>query len=78
MTMLGRGNDGMSTAIIQDSQGTPFSQTSQEANKHTYSAVLLWLSMKGNFRNHVMLPWLLEQSKVPSTMWQRLSGAKDT
>ncbi len=73
MTILGHGNDGTSTAIIQDSQGTSFSQTSQEANKHTYSAVLPWLSVKGDFCDHVMLPWLLEQSKVPSTMWQRLS-----
>jgi hypothetical protein len=67
MTMLGHGNDGTSTAIIQDSKGTSFSQTSQEADKHLYSAVLPWLSMKGDFCNHVMLPWLPEQSKVPST-----------
>jgi hypothetical protein len=78
MTMLGCGNDGTSTAFIQDSQGTSFSQTSQEANEHTYSAVLPWLSVKGDFHDHVMLPWLLEQSKVPSTTWQRLSGAKST
>jgi hypothetical protein len=78
MTMPGHGNDETSTETIQDSQGTSFSQTSQEANKHTYSAVLPWLSVKGYFCNHVMLPWLLEQSKVPSTTWQRLSGAKDT
>ncbi len=78
MTVLGRGNNGTSTAIIQDSQGTSFSQTSQETNEHTYSAVSPWLSMKGDFCAHVMLHWLLEQSKVPSTTWQRLSGAKDT
>jgi hypothetical protein len=49
MTMLGCGNNGTSTAIIQDSQGTSFSQTSQEANEHTYSAVLPWMSVKGVF-----------------------------
>jgi hypothetical protein len=78
MTMLGRGEGGMSTATKQDSLGISSSQTSPKTNKPTYSAVSLQLSVKGDFLDHVMLPWLLEQLKLPSTTWQQNSGVKDT
>ena len=78
MTMLGHGNGGMSTATKQDSLGISSSRTSPETNEPTYSADLLGLSVKGDSLNHVVLPWLLEQSKLPSTTWQQNSGVKDT
>jgi len=33
--------------------------------------------VKGNFLNHVMLPWLKAQSQIPSTMWLWSSAKRD-
>ena len=58
-TTLGRGKDGSPTAIPQDSHEMCSSLISQNSNESTLLAVLPWLSMRGNFCDQVMLPWLL-------------------
>jgi len=78
LTTLGRGDDGSNTVTKQDLQGISSSQISKGMREQIFSAVSPRLSMKGDFRDHVMLPWLLEQSKVPSATWQRPSGVKAT
>jgi hypothetical protein len=78
MTTLGCGKDGSNTATPQDSQEMSSLQTSMNNNKHTFSAVLPWLSVKGDFRDQVMLVWLLAQSQVPSTTWQHPLGVTVT
>jgi hypothetical protein len=78
MTTLGCGKDGPNTATPQDSQGMSSLQTTMNNNKHTYLAVFPWLSMKGDFCDQGMLPWLLVQSHVRSTKWQQPLGVTVT
>ncbi len=74
MTTLGCGKDGCLTSIPQNSQEMSSSPISQNNKEPIFSAVLPWLSVKGNFRDQVMLPWLVAQSSVPSITWQRPLG----
>ncbi len=78
MTTLGHGKDGSNTTTPQDSQEMYSLQTLMNNNEHTFSAVLPWLFVKGDFCNQVLLPWLLAQSHVPSTTWQQPLGVTIT
>ncbi len=40
--------------------------------------LLLWLCIKGNFCNSVMLPWLKAHLQIPSMQWLKPSGKMDT
>ncbi len=73
-TNLGRGIVTPSTAKASDSETTSSSKTYAELTESKSSEVSPWLCVKGNFLNHVMLPWLKAQSQIPSTMWLRSSG----
>ena len=77
-TKLGRGTATQSTAEALDSETTCFSKTCQKPTELKSSEVSPWLCVKGDFRDHVMLPWLRAQSLIPSTMWLRSSGKTDT
>jgi hypothetical protein len=57
-----------------DSQVTPSSTSSTEANATTSCAALPWLCVKGDFQDHLMSDWLKAQSTVPSRMFARPSG----
>jgi hypothetical protein len=78
MTTLGRGKDGCPTATPQDSQVMSSSLISPNSKEPTFSAVLPWLSVTGDFCNQVMLPWLVAQSSVPSITWQWPLGVMAT
>jgi hypothetical protein len=73
-TNLGCGIVTPSTAKASDSETTSSSKTCAELTESKSSEVLLWLCVKGNFLDHVMLPWLKTQSQIPSTMWLQSSG----
>jgi len=75
---LGRGTATQNTANPSDLETTFSSKTCPEPTKSKSSEVLPWLCVKGNFLNHVMLPWLKAQSQIPSTMWLRYSGETGT
>jgi hypothetical protein len=77
-TKLGRGTATQSTAEASDSETTFSSKTCQEPTESKSSEVSPWLCVKGDFLDHVMLPWLKAQSLIPSTMWLRSSGKMDT
>ncbi len=77
-TTLGCGKDGCPTATLQDSQVMSSSLISPNSKEPTFSAVLPWLSVRGDFCYQVMLPWLVAQSSVPSIMWQQPLGVTAT
>ncbi len=52
-----------------DSETTFSPKTYPGPTKSKPLEVLPWLCVKGNFLDHVMLPWLKAQSQIPSTMW---------
>ena len=68
-TKLGRGTATQSTANPSDSETTFSSKTCPKPTKSKSLEVLPWLCVKGNYFDHVMLPWLKAQSQIPSTMW---------
>jgi hypothetical protein len=51
-----------------DSETTSSSKTCPKPTKSKSLEVLPWLCIKGNFLDHVMLPWLKAESQIPSTM----------
>ncbi len=71
---LGCGIVTPSTAKALDSETTSSSKTCAKLTESKSSKILPWLSIKGNFLAHVILPWLKTQSQIPSTMWLRSSG----
>jgi hypothetical protein len=73
-TTLGRGDVGENTANPQGLGMTTSSSDSAAHNAHTSSVHSPWLCGKGDFRDQLMLPWLVTQSEVPSITWQRSSG----
>jgi len=75
---LGRGTATQSTTETSDSETTFSLKTCQEPTELKSLEVLPWLCIKGDFLNHVMLPWLRAQSLIPSTTWLRSSGKMDT
>ncbi len=77
-TTLSRGSAGGKTASPQGLEITTSSKGSPNANSPTSSVLLPWLCTKGNFCNHLMLPWLVRQSAMLSIMWQRPSEVTGT
>jgi hypothetical protein len=77
-TKLGCGIVTQSTAKALDSETTISLKTCPEPTKSKSSEVSPWLCVKGDFLDHVMLPWLKAQSQIPSTMWLRSSGKMGT
>ncbi len=77
-TTLGHGSTGGNTVSPQGLEMTTSLNGSPNANSPTSSVLLPWLCTKGNFCNHLMLPWLVRQSAVPSITWQRPSGVTGT
>ncbi len=47
---------------------------SQDPNKTRLLVPLPWLSVKGDFWDHLITPWLWAQSEIPSRMYVRPSG----
>ena len=78
LTTLGRGSDGGDTASQQELAMTTSSKESQGISNPSSLAPLLWQCEKGDFLEHLMAPWLVKQSVVPSITWQRPSGVTDT
>ena len=78
MTTLGCGGNGKHTASPQGSEMTSSSSKSPVPSSHTSSVLLPWLCAKGDFRDQLMLPWLVKQSAVPSIKCQRSSGVTGT
>jgi hypothetical protein len=77
-TMLGCGGGGKNIASPQGLEKTSSSRNSPEKIEATSSVHSPWLCMKGDFCNHVLLPWLQAQSAVPSATWQQPAGVTDT
>ncbi len=77
-TKLGRGTASQSTANPSDSETTFSSKTCPKPTESKSFEVLPWLCVKGDFLDHVMLPWLKAQSQIPSTMWLQSSGKTGT
>ena len=72
------GADGLHTAD-QSASNTICSSTNLPGISESKSLEPLpWLSAKDGSLNELMGPWLVNQSKVPSTLWQRPSGRTDT
>ena len=73
-TKLGRG--GVSPNILSplDSATTSSLTPSPDPNKTRSLGHLPWLSVRGNFQDHLMTPWLWAQSEIPSWMYVRPSG----
>ncbi len=72
-TKLGRGGDG-SLGVTQSDSRISSSTISPGINGSSSSELLPWLCVEGDFRDQLMIPWLKEQSEVPSHMWHRPSG----
>jgi hypothetical protein len=77
-TTLGRGDDGKNSANPQDLKKIYSLSNSQSNTEDTFSVLLLWLCMKEDFQDLVMLSWLQAQSVVPLATWQRPSGVTGT
>ncbi len=73
-TKLGRGNAFSDTLSSLESATTSSLTPSQDSNKTRSLVPLPWLSVKGNFRDHLITPWLWAQSEIPSRMYVQPSG----
>ncbi len=72
-TKLGRGSGGPITVKKLDSNNTslpPFPETT----KLESSVLLPWLSTYESTLEHLLFPWLQEQSNIPSILWYPPSG----
>lgn len=74
-TKLGHGDVGLPTATLWDSLTTPTLQVSTDNKKLKYSEPSETLSEKADIRESLQIPWLLQQSRVPSITWLRPSVA---
>ena len=72
------GADGTPTVNQSALSTTCFSMDSSDINGSKSSEPLPWLSAKDGSLNELMGPWLVNQSKIPSTLWQRPSGRTDS
>jgi hypothetical protein len=77
-TTLGCGDGGKNIASRQGSEKISSSRNSQKKIEATSSGLSPWLYVKGDFCNHVMLPWLQAHSAVLWATWQQPSGVTDT
>ena len=73
-TKLGRGQGGKTTAYQLELSRMSSSTTLPEANESESWEPLPWLSVKGDFQDHLTEPWLKAQSEVPLHMSHRPSG----
>ena len=73
-TKLGRGLDGSSIANQSASKKTSTLTNLQDSTELDSWEPLPWLCVKGDFQDHLMVPWLRAQSEVPSHMFLRPSG----
>ena len=73
-TKLGRGQGGKTTADQLELLRMSSSTNLPKANESESWEPLPWLSMKGDFQDHLMEPWLKAQSEVPFHMSHRPSG----
>jgi hypothetical protein len=73
-TTLGHGTISPDTSSPSELATTSSSTPSQDPNETRSSEPLPWLSGRGNFRDHLMTPWLWEQSEIPSRIYVRPSG----
>ncbi len=76
-TKLGRGTDTPNGANNADSATTYSSTDSPDSTKLRSWAPLLWLSVKDMFLDKAMIPWLKNQSLIPSTLWLQPSENMD-
>jgi hypothetical protein len=53
------------------------STPSQDTSETSSLELSPWLCVRGDSRDQVMLPWLREQSQIPSHIWHRPSGRTD-
>lgn len=77
-TKLGRGPDGPPTAPQLVWPTTPTSPTSIDNTKAISSAPSAMPYTKGDMHKALQLPWLLQQSAIPSITWLRPSIEKAT
>ncbi len=73
-TKLGRGNASPYTSSPSDLATTSSLTPSPDPNETRSLGPLPWLSVRGNFQDHLMTPWLWAQSEIPSRMYVRPSG----
>ena len=73
-TNIALGADGPSTSSPSESTMTSSSTTSSSPNEPFSLERLPWLCGRGDFRDQLMIPWLREQSQIPSHLWHRPSG----
>ncbi len=76
-TKLWRGTNTPNGANNADSATTYSSMYSPDSTKLRSWAPLPWLSVKGGFLDIAMIPWLKNQSLIPSTLWLRPSKNMD-
>jgi hypothetical protein len=73
-TKLGRGDVSPNTSSPSDSATISSLTPSQDPNETRSLEHLPWLSVRGDFQEHLMTPWLWAQSEIPSRMYVRPSG----
>jgi hypothetical protein len=73
-TKLGCGDASPNTLSPLDLATTSSLTSSPDPNKTKSSEPLPWLSVRGNFQDHLMTPWLWAQSEISSRMYVRPSG----
>jgi hypothetical protein len=76
-TKLGRGTVTPNAANNADSATTYSSANSPDSTKSRSWAPLPGLSMKDGFLDEAMIPWLKNQSLIPSTLWLQPSKNMD-
>jgi hypothetical protein len=72
-TTLGRGADIINIATASVSKETTSSTEYPDNTNSPSSELSPWLYVKGDFRDHLMVPWLKSQSQIPLTQWLRPS-----
>ena len=73
-TKLSHGNASPDTSSPLDLATTSSLTPSPDPNETRSSGLLPWLSVRGNFQDHLMTPWLWAQSEIPSRMYVQPSG----
>ncbi len=76
-TKLGRGTATHDGASLSASETTLSSTDSPDNIESRSWAPLPWLSVKDGFLDEMMIPWLKNQSQIPSTLWLRPSESMD-
>jgi hypothetical protein len=77
-TKLALGDDGQTTASQSDSEQTPSCPASNDNNERRSSEPSQAPYAKDDLREALQVPWLLQQSAVPSITWLRPFAVRDT